>query len=84
MNIPAILQSIQSELNFSYGIMAQDLGLHKPTWQGYVTGRRKCPNDVARAAIDSLRRTRLWQATMDARIDAALNGQPVPNDIFLP
>lgn len=77
------LKQIREEMGFSYGTMATVLGLKKATYQGYEIGRRAVPKQIMNEAEAALNRNRdFWRGLPD-RIDAALNGQPVPNDIFL-
>lgn len=64
------LKAIREEIGFSIAIMAEDLGIHKATYQGYETGRRKCPPQVLQAARRSLQSERAFWSGMDARITA--------------
>lgn len=77
------LKSIREEMGFSFGTMATVLGLNKATYQGYEIGRRAVPKQIMNEAEAALIRNREFWSGLPDRIDAALNGQPVPNDIFL-
>lgn len=77
------LKQIREEMGFSYGTMATVLGLKKATYQGYEIGRRAVPKQIINEAEAALLRNREFWRGLPDRIDAALNGQPVPNDFFL-
>ena len=77
------LKQIREEMGFSYGTMAMVLGIKKATYQGYEIGRRSVPKQIMNEAEAALSRNREFWRGLPDRIDAALNGQPVPNDFFL-
>lgn len=70
-------------MGFSYGTMATVLGLKKATYQGYEIGRRAVPRQIMNKPRPALIRNREFWRGLPDRIDAALNNQPVPNDIFV-
>lgn len=65
------LKASRKEIGFSIAIMAQVLGIKKPTLQGYESGRRPCPDNILTASRDALQKHRDFWANMDARADAA-------------
>lgn len=75
------LKAIREELGFSYGEMAQELGVHKATYQGYETGRRATPPHIISSARDSLARDRAFWAGLPLRVDARL-ALEFPNGIM--
>lgn len=75
-SISGELKSIRLQMNFSMETMAEDLGIkHKSTYQGYESGRRKCPQYVIEAARISLQKDKIYWETMTSRIDENLKNQ---------
>lgn len=74
------MRTIRVEMGYSMQEFAELLGLKKSTYQGYESGRRPTPSHVMRAARDAQSRERRFFRDLPKRVDAALNGRPVPND----
>lgn len=75
------LKSIREQMGFSIGTMAEDLGLHKATYQGYETGRRECPAHVLQSARDSLERDMAFWSSIPQSVDSHLHGGRCPNEL---
>lgn len=52
------LKAIREQMGFTVREMADELVLHPATYQGYETGRRKCPAYVVYIARESLKKDR--------------------------
>ena len=69
------LKQIRLEMGFSFGDMANELGLAKSTYQNYEDGRRKIPQHVIEQAMHSSQKVREFMASAPARIDERINKQ---------
>lgn len=81
------LKALRLEMGYSIGEMAQLLGIHKATYQGYETGRRQAPKGLIGRVREWQRRDREFMAGMTGRIDARLEvegfGAGIPSEVDL-
>ena len=74
------LKEIRINLGFSIKTMAEDLDIEKSTYQGYESGRRKCPQNIIDAARISLQKDIEFWKTLPERVDS-ISKKEFPNGI---
>jgi transcriptional regulator with XRE-family HTH domain len=76
------LKLIRLQMKFSMETMAEDLGIKsKSTYQGYESGRRKCPQRIIEAARISLEKDKQFWNGLPKSIDDNVKKQ-FPNGLI--
>jgi transcriptional regulator with XRE-family HTH domain len=80
MSPPKQLRKIRLRMGYSVAEFAELLGLLKPTYQGYESGRRPMPATLLKQAQDAEKREKKFFKDLPKRVDKALAGKGVPNE----
>ena len=68
----AQIESLRHKMGYSIGEMAAILGMEKPTYQGYESGRRSAPDGMVDHMKHHLDIARQHSKEMPKRVDAAI------------
>ena len=71
-SVCAQIESLRHKMGYSIGEMAEILGMGKPTYQGYESGRRAAPDGLIDQMKHHLDIARQHTREMPKRIDAAI------------
>ncbi|KAB0665643.1 helix-turn-helix transcriptional regulator [Oryzomonas japonica] len=67
------LKEAREKMGYSMAELAECLGIHKATWQGYEIGRRRCPYAVLRQVVTIRKKDRAFFAELPARLDVLID-----------
>lgn len=71
-SVCAQIESLRHKMGYSIGEMAAILGMEKPTYQGYESGRRVAPYGLIEQMKHHLDIARQHSKEMPRRVDAAI------------
>jgi len=71
-SVCAKIESLRHKMGYSIGEMAAILGMEKPTFQGYESGRRAAPDGLIEQMKHHLDIARQHTKEMPKRVDAAI------------